>query len=101
MGTKRTPLKRGWHQGPPPTVTPEQLALWRRAKTLRRGSDAFQAVEAELQAAIGMSKFGPTPLGGPALLAGGEVNEPLARAWRAALVAAEAAAAPEDDREAG
>jgi len=61
------------------------LSLWRRAQKLRRGSAGFRAVEVELQGLIGMSKFGPTPFGGSALLAGGEVNEPLARRWREAL----------------
>jgi hypothetical protein len=61
------------------------LAAWRRARKLRRGTDKFREAEAALQELIHMSRFGPTPLGGPALLAGGEVNEPLARRWREAL----------------
>ena len=76
-------------------MTPAMLSLWRRAQKLRRGSAGFRAVEVELQGLIGMSKFGPTPLGGPALLAGGEVNEPLARRWRTALEAADREAAAE------
>jgi len=85
MPTKHRPTQRPWRRHELPAVTPEMLGLWRRAKKLRKESDEYRAVEVELQGLIGMSKFGPTPFGGSALLAGGEVNEPLARRWREAL----------------
>jgi hypothetical protein len=82
--TNRTPLWREWHRGRL-VVTAEMLELWRRAKKLRKGSDAYKAAEMALQKLIGLSKFEATPLGRGTLFGGDTTSGPQAQRWRDAL----------------
>jgi hypothetical protein len=84
MPTKREPTRRPWHRGRM-VVTAEMLELWRRAKKLRKSSDAYKAAEMVLQKLIGLSKFEASPLGRGSLLGGDTTSPPQAERWRDAL----------------
>jgi len=74
-----------------PPISSAALTAFRRARAARRGSAEYREAEAELQRAIGMSKFEASPLApGRGSLLGGDMESPLlARRWRDALEAAD------------
>jgi hypothetical protein len=87
MSTKRRPLYRAYL----PPISAEALSAFRRGRMAKRGSPEFREAAAELQRAIGLSKFEASPLAPErGSLLGGDLESPrLARRWRDALEAAD------------